>query len=552
MLVQSVSLHDKQSVWNNIAPTRNFGANFSGVKNLARPVKDTFSRTVKSPVSFKGEIHFHSDESNLRVNNSTRFSGTASLGSIHFQYGSNFPEDKKQNEMPCIYQFADKINVDSAVNHEYKIKDLHVHIGDDSEIGKIQNARNVFVGGKSYVGEIRAFDTVVLADNGEVGDIIIKNDGSKPYNESLGTVLVGGDVRINGEVKFEGMPGAIILGPKSDGTYPKISTKGKITKVTKEQFENFKKEFLENEPLFLVDSEECLSNIMKDASLSAQTPVATKDGKTTQKEPEAKKTGFEKVAGMKKLKQILNDEVIEPLKNPEFYAQYGLGAANGILLYGPPGCGKTFVAKALAEETGRYFVEISMGNIGSSYQNQTVQNLKDKFQEAIENAPSMVFLDEVEAIAPSREGLSGHQTEVNERVNELLTQLNNCADKGIFVICASNEPQKIDAAVKRSGRMDKRVLVDTPDDESRKEMFKMFLGDIDKKTKRFDYDLLSEKTESYISADIRAVVKNAARMALKEKKQGVPVAMKHLLSAIEDFKPSLSETELIRYRSNAD
>ena len=255
--------------------------------------------------------------------------------------------------------------------------------------------------------------------------------------------------------------------------------------------------------------------------------------------------GFEKVAGMKNLKETLYQDVIEPLTKPELYKQYGLQPINGCLLYGPPGCGKTYIANALAEEAGRYFVDVKLSEISSPLQNLTNINLRKKFEEAEKHAPAIIFLDEIESLAPSRESLYGNAPETSERVTELLTLMNNCKDKNVFVICASNEPQKIDPAIKRSGRLDRKIYVGVPDSETREEMLKMNLAN--RLTGNdIDYKLISKLIENYISSDILVIVDEAARLALKERK---PISTPHLLQAIKQTQPSLTEREIEYYKN---
>ena len=149
---------------------------------------------------------------------------------------------------------------------------------------------------------------------------------------------------------------------------------------------------------------------------------------------EAKPKGFSKIAGMNALKQELREDVIYPLTKAELYKSYGLDIVNGFLLYGPPGCGKTFIVEQLAEETGRYFVEIKASVLGSKYQYETQKNIKSKFDEARKNAPSIVFIDEAESIAPRRSELSEENPDYNGVVTELLEQINNCKGDNILVI----------------------------------------------------------------------------------------------------------------------
>ncbi len=255
--------------------------------------------------------------------------------------------------------------------------------------------------------------------------------------------------------------------------------------------------------------------------------------------------GFEKIAGMEYLKQQLREDVIEPLEHPEIYKKYGLDVINGFLMYGPPGCGKTFVAKQLAEETGRYFVEIKPSNTGSSFIHETAQQIASKFAEARANKPAIVFIDEMEAIAPTRNGLDTSSTavDINEQVTELLQQINNCKKNDILVVVASNEPQRIDNAIKRTGRMDKKIFVGNPDKETRVELFKQQLNDIYAE-KNINFDLLAENTEYYTAEDIRMIIRKAAFIAMRKNE---PISQNELLTAIKEVKPSLSRKIVEQY-----
>ena len=130
--------------------------------------------------------------------------------------------------------------------------------------------------------------------------------------------------------------------------------------------------------------------------------------------------GLDKVAGMHVLKELLRREVVAPVRNPEPFRKYGLSIPNGILLYGPPGCGKTYIARQLAEELGHYFVEIIPSELASPFIHGSVIKIRDLFDTAAEHAPAVVFIDEFEALVPSRETLGGHQEYKSSEVNEFL------------------------------------------------------------------------------------------------------------------------------------
>jgi AAA+ superfamily predicted ATPase len=261
--------------------------------------------------------------------------------------------------------------------------------------------------------------------------------------------------------------------------------------------------------------------------------------------PAVKALGLGKVAGMHDLKKLLEKEVIRSLRDPEPFKRYGLTIPNGILLYGPPGCGKTYIARQLAEELGYYFVEIIPSEVGSSFIHGTVLIIRDLFEKAAERAPSIVFIDEFDALAPSRAELGGHQQFKSEEVNEFLAHLNTCAEKKIFVIAATNEPQKIDAAILRTGRLDKLIYVGPPDLEARTEMLQLHLAGRPVED-NLDLTVISEALQGYSASDIKFLVDEAARDALE---QGVPISTEIINEAKQRVPPSVTEEEEMRYQS---
>lgn len=192
------------------------------------------------------------------------------------------------------------------------------------------------------------------------------------------------------------------------------------------------------------------------------------DESVTEDGPQDK--GFAAVAGMEELKEQLRNEVLWPLKNKELMEKYRLHALNGMLLYGPPGCGKTYIAQRFAEESGMNFKFFSAGSLGSFYIHQTASNVKDMFEDAKKQAPCILCIDEIDSLLPDRSqvGVEGGCSDLVESVNEFLSRMNNCSKDGIFVIGSTNNPLALDAAVLRTGRMDKVIYVGLPDEESRK------------------------------------------------------------------------------------
>jgi len=259
--------------------------------------------------------------------------------------------------------------------------------------------------------------------------------------------------------------------------------------------------------------------------------------------------GFDCVAGMKKLKNTLYNDVIEPLQNPEKFKKFKLSIPNGILLYGPPGCGKTFIVKKLAEELGYSFIELNPSSVSTPYVHGAVSNIGKVFEMAKLQAPSILFIDEIEGLVPKREELSSSADIKREEINEFLLQLNNAGENNILVVGATNRPHLIDSAILRSGRMDKRIFVSAPDFEARKEMFKICLAGRPF-SKAIDYEKLATLTENYVSSDITLIVTQAARNAVNKGKSEID--QKLLIDAINKFNPSITPEEISYFEQFSD
>ncbi len=252
--------------------------------------------------------------------------------------------------------------------------------------------------------------------------------------------------------------------------------------------------------------------------------------------------GFAAVAGMEELKKQMREEVIEPLHNPEEYHRYGVTIPNGMLLYGPPGCGKTFFAKHFAEEVGFNFMCITPATLKSRYVNATQENIAKMFKDAEEKAPTVIFIDEMNELVPNRDDTNVHEMS-RSAVNEMLAQMDRTGEKGVFIIGATNYPNMIDPAILRAGRLDKKYYIGVPDTEARMALFKLYL---EKRPYDFglDYRQLADLTQGYVSADIQLIVNDAARNALRQHSK---ITMDILKSAVSNTRPSLSPAELRKY-----
>lgn len=221
--------------------------------------------------------------------------------------------------------------------------------------------------------------------------------------------------------------------------------------------------------------------------------------------------GFKDIAGMEELKSYLSQRVIFVIKNKEKMEKYKLTAPNGMLLYGPPGCGKTFVAEKFAEETGFNFILVKSSDLASSFVHGSQEKIAQLFKQAEKKAPIVICFDEFDALVPDRSTPSAWYT--SSEVNEFLSQLNNCSQRGIFVVGTTNRPDKIDPAVLRTGRIDKQVYVPLPDKEARKEMFLLHLQGRPFDENAIDTEKLSEMSDGFIASDIAYVVNDAAMIA---------------------------------------
>lgn len=253
--------------------------------------------------------------------------------------------------------------------------------------------------------------------------------------------------------------------------------------------------------------------------------------------------GFADVAGMEEVKSMLYKDVMFVLNNKEKADLYKLKIPNGMLLYGPPGCGKTFIAEKFAQESHLNFMMVKASDLGSIYIHGTQGKIAELFTEAAKKVPTILCLDELDGMVPDRtrttnEGQAGE-------VNEFLGQLNNCADRGIFVIGTSNRPDKIDPAVLRTGRMDKLVYIPIPDKDARRALFTLQLeGRLCEP--KIDNEALASLTEGYVASDINFIVNETA---LEAAMNDQPISQQLLTDNIKRIRKSVTADEMLAYES---
>ncbi|MBR9679531.1 MAG: CDC48 family AAA ATPase [Candidatus Altiarchaeota archaeon] len=253
--------------------------------------------------------------------------------------------------------------------------------------------------------------------------------------------------------------------------------------------------------------------------------------------------GWSDIGGLEDIKRELKEAVELPLTNPELFMEMGIKAPNGLLLYGPPGCGKTLLVKAVANETNANFISIKGPEVLSKWVGESERAVREIFKKARQIAPSIVFFDEVDAIAVSR---GSDANRVTERVlNQILTELDGIESReGVVFIAATNRPELVDSALLRPGRVDRFIFVASPDRAARLSILKVKTNGmpLDKQVK---LEKIADETDDFSGADLDAVCREAAMFAIREKRKKVNV--NDFQQAIEKVGPTMSGSLLEYY-----
>jgi transitional endoplasmic reticulum ATPase len=249
---------------------------------------------------------------------------------------------------------------------------------------------------------------------------------------------------------------------------------------------------------------------------------------------------WEDAGGLDDVKQHLIEAVEWPLKNPEMFTRLGIRAPKGILMYGPPGCGKTLLARAVATESEANFISIKGPEVFSKWVGESEKAIREVFRKARMAAPAVIFLDEIDSLTPRR-GMGMSDSGVSERViSQLLTEMDGMVTlQDIVVIAATNRPDMVDSAVLRPGRFDRLIYVPEPDEKSRLQIFKIYTRNMPVASD-VDLNQLSTITKYYSGADIESLCREAAMHALRRDVSAQQVTMKDFQDAMKEMGPSIS------------
>jgi len=306
-----------------------------------------------------------------------------------------------------------------------------------------------------------------------------------------------------------------------------------LPKIKMDEEEEIPKEILENLKITKKDFSEALKSVRPSAM--REVLVETPNIK------------WQDVGGLDKVKQELIETVEWPLKYPENFIRMGISPPKGILLYGPPGTGKTLLAKAVANESEANFIQVKGPSLLSMWVGKSEEGVRKIFERARQVAPCVIFFDEVDALA-SRRGISVGTRVTDQVLNQLLAEMDGLEElQNVIVIGATNRPDMLDPALLRPGRFDRILLVSPPTKEGRLEILKIHTKNMPL-AKDVDLDKLAEVTEGYVGADIEALCREAALLALRKDKNAKEVKKKHFDEAMKKVKASVSKQAVDKYK----
>lgn len=251
---------------------------------------------------------------------------------------------------------------------------------------------------------------------------------------------------------------------------------------------------------------------------------------------------FDSVGGMEQVKEDIRMKIILPLTNKDLFAAYGKKIGGGILMYGPPGCGKTHLARATAGEVKASFISVGLNDVLNMWIGQSEERLHKIFEQARRNKPCVLFFDEVDALGASRSDLK--KSAGRQLINQFLSELDgiNSNNEGVLILAATNTPWHLDSAFRRPGRFDRIVFVPPPDLPGRKKILEILCKD--KPLDNLDFEKVAKKTPDFSGADLKALIDHVVEEKLREAmKTGIPgpISTKDILKKISKVRPSTKE-----------